>query len=119
MVFTDHKLLVGALHLRSDLWSARQQRHLSFIARFAPTLRHIAGESKITAYTLSRPAGDFSSPALAVQDEEDVGAFAIAVFPPTLPVNLAAAQASCSHFQQASTLSSLHVFEVFKVPPPS
>jgi hypothetical protein len=38
VVFTDHKPLVGALHRRSDPVSAHQQRHLSFIAEFAPTI---------------------------------------------------------------------------------
>jgi hypothetical protein len=56
VVFTDHKPLVGALHRRSDPISARQQRHLSFIAEFAPVIRHITGESNIVADTLSRPA---------------------------------------------------------------
>jgi hypothetical protein len=37
VIFTDHKLLVGALHRRSDPVSARQQRHLSFIAEFSLT----------------------------------------------------------------------------------
>jgi hypothetical protein len=34
----------------------RQQRHLSFIAEFSPTIRHIAGQSNVVADTLSRPA---------------------------------------------------------------
>jgi hypothetical protein len=61
VVFTDHKPLVGALHRRSDPISARQQRHLSFIAEFAPVIRHITGESNIVADTLSRPGGPSSS----------------------------------------------------------
>jgi hypothetical protein len=36
VIFTDHKPLVGALHRRSDPISARQQRHLSFIAEYPP-----------------------------------------------------------------------------------
>jgi hypothetical protein len=49
MVFTDHKPLVGALHRQSDPISARQQRHLSFIAEFAPNIRdnHIQQEAII------------------------------------------------------------------------
>jgi cleavage and polyadenylation specificity factor subunit 1 len=54
VIFTDHKPLVGTLHRRSDPISARQQRHLSFIAEFAPSIRHITGESNIVADTLSR-----------------------------------------------------------------
>jgi hypothetical protein len=56
VVFTDHKPLVGALGRRSDPWSARQQRQLSFIAEFAPCIRHIAGQSNVVADTLSQPA---------------------------------------------------------------
>jgi hypothetical protein len=55
-VFTDHGPLVGALSQRSDPWSGWQQRHLSFIAKFSPTIRHIAGQSNVVADTLSRPA---------------------------------------------------------------
>ncbi len=53
VIFTNHKLLVGALHRRSDRISARQQRHLSFIAEFAPSICHITGESNIVTDTLS------------------------------------------------------------------
>jgi hypothetical protein len=56
-VFTDHRPLLGALSRRSDPWSGRQQRHLSYIAEFSPTVRHIAGQSNVVADTLSRPAG--------------------------------------------------------------
>jgi hypothetical protein len=38
VVFADHKHVVGALHRQSDPWSARQQRHLSFIPKYATTL---------------------------------------------------------------------------------
>jgi hypothetical protein len=55
-VFTDHRPLVGALSRRSDPWSSWQQRHLSFIAEFSPTIRHIASQSNVVADTLSRPA---------------------------------------------------------------
>jgi hypothetical protein len=55
-VFTDHRPLVGALSRRSDPWLGRQQRHLSFIAEFSPTIRHITGQSNVVADTLSRPA---------------------------------------------------------------
>ncbi len=48
VVFTDQKPLVGALHRRSDPISTCQQRHLSFIAEFAPIIRHITGKSNIT-----------------------------------------------------------------------
>jgi hypothetical protein len=36
-------------------WSARQQRHLSFLAEFTSDIQHISGHSNIVADTLSRP----------------------------------------------------------------
>jgi hypothetical protein len=51
---TGHWL--GALSRRSDPWSGRQQRHLSFIAEYSPTIRHIASQLNVVADTLSRPA---------------------------------------------------------------
>jgi hypothetical protein len=62
VVFTAHKLLVGTLHRRSDPISARQQRHLSFITEFAPSIRHITGESNIVANILSHPSGKCLAP---------------------------------------------------------
>jgi transposase InsO family protein len=61
VVFTDHKPLVGALHRRSDPISARQQRHLSFTAEFAPSIWHLTGESNIVTDTFSRPSGECSA----------------------------------------------------------
>jgi RNase H-like domain found in reverse transcriptase/Integrase zinc binding domain len=54
-VFTDHKPLLDSLNRISDPWSARQRQQLSYIAEFAATLRHIAGELNVVADTLSRP----------------------------------------------------------------
>ncbi|WP_353213430.1 reverse transcriptase domain-containing protein, partial [Rhodovarius sp.] len=54
-IWTDHKPLVSALHRISEPWTARQQRHLSYLAEFTPTLVHIPGSSNVVADTLSRP----------------------------------------------------------------
>ncbi len=70
VVFTYHKPLVGALSQQSDPGSARQQCHLYFIAVFALTIHHFAGQSNIVASTLSRSAGDFSSPPAPLQQED-------------------------------------------------
>jgi hypothetical protein len=69
-VFTDHRPLLGALSRRSDPWSGRQQRHLSFIAEFSPTVRHIAGQSNVVADTLSRPAGGLLAASPSTQSEK-------------------------------------------------
>ncbi len=62
MVFTDHKSLFGALHRRFVPVSARQQRHLSYIAKFTPTICHINSESNIVVDILSRRANSCSAP---------------------------------------------------------
>ncbi len=38
-------------------WTARQSRHLSYVAEFTSDIRHIAGEENIVADSLSRPPG--------------------------------------------------------------
>ncbi len=54
-VFTDHKPLTSALKRVSEPWTARQQRHLAYIAEYTSDLRHIAGVDNVVADTLSRP----------------------------------------------------------------
>jgi hypothetical protein len=69
-IFTDHRPLLGALSRRTDPWSGRQQRHLSFIAEFLPTVRLIAGQSNVVADTLSRPTGSLQAAPRSAQSEE-------------------------------------------------
>ena len=57
-VFTDHKPLVSALHRVSPPWSARQQRHLAYVAEFTSDLRHVPGKDNVAADALSRPCAD-------------------------------------------------------------
>ena len=53
-IFTDHKPLVDAISKVADPWSARQQRHLSFISEFTTDLRHLSGKDNVVADCLSR-----------------------------------------------------------------
>ena len=53
-IFTDHKPLVDAISKVTDPWSARQQRHLSFISEFTTDLRHLSGKDNVVADCLSR-----------------------------------------------------------------
>ncbi len=63
-VYTDHKPLTSALKRVSEPWTARQQRHLSYIAEFTSDLRQIAGVSNMVADTLSRlPMGEATAAA--------------------------------------------------------
>ncbi len=122
---------------RLDLWSARQQRQLSFIAEFATSIWHIAGQSNIVANTLSHPAenspppppqqklpevivttcggpgaaGNRSTGVKAPSGSPVPSAHAEPPSPPS-PVDLlalAAAQAQCPDCQRATTSSLLKV----------
>ena len=55
-ILSDHKPLSYALHRISDAWSARVQRHLSYLAEYTSDIRHIAGKSNVVSDALSRPA---------------------------------------------------------------
>ncbi|CAK1579001.1 unnamed protein product [Parnassius mnemosyne] len=53
-VFTDHKPICYAFHIRKDKCSPRQYRHLDFISQFTTDIQHISGKDNIVADTLSR-----------------------------------------------------------------
>ena len=54
-IYTDHKPLTFAIHKVAEPWTARQARHLSYIAEFSSDVRHVAGVDNVVADTLSRP----------------------------------------------------------------
>jgi len=56
LLFTDHKPLTSALFRSSPPWSARQQRHLSYIAEFTSSIVHLPGLENVVADALSRPS---------------------------------------------------------------
>ncbi|XP_069750517.1 uncharacterized protein [Narcine bancroftii] len=51
---TDHKPFTFALAKISDLWSAHQQRHLSYILECTTNVKHISGKDNVVANSLSR-----------------------------------------------------------------
>ena len=53
-VYTDHKPLTFAMSKVSDSWSARQQRHLSFISEYTTDIQHVSGKTNSVADALSR-----------------------------------------------------------------
>ena len=57
--FTDHKPLYSALHRVSPPWSARQQRHLSYVAEFTSDICYLPEPENPVADALSRPSNDF------------------------------------------------------------
>jgi cleavage and polyadenylation specificity factor subunit 1 len=54
-IYTDHKPLTFALQKVADPWTARQARHLSYVAEFSTDIRHVAGVENVVADTMSRP----------------------------------------------------------------
>jgi hypothetical protein len=56
-VLTDHKPLTHAVSRVSDPWTARQCRHLAYVAEYTSDIRHIPGLSNVVADTLSQPPG--------------------------------------------------------------
>ena len=54
-LLTDHKPLTFAFRRVSAPWSARQQRHLSYISEFTSDIQHQPGEDNIPADVMSRP----------------------------------------------------------------
>ena len=111
-MLSDHKPLTFALHCQSDSWSARQQRHLSYLARYTSDIRHVAGKENVVADCLSRPPEELSLPrsthvvsvkpagslATPVARDESPGASTVAVVSPGLVLDmaeLACAQEGC------------------------
>jgi hypothetical protein len=96
-VYTDHKPLVGALARVSDPWTARQCRHLAYVAEFTADIQHIAGQDNVAADALSRPP---SSPTV------------VAPVMPSVASDLrsiASRQSSCPSTLRASKSPSLQV----------
>ncbi len=105
-VYTDHKPLTSALKRVSEPWTARQQRHLSYITEFISDLRHIAGVSNVVADTLSRlPIGEATAASAAETPLMAVAAVAAAVDYSWL----AREQRDCAATQAAVSSSSLAV----------
>ena len=51
-IYTDHKPLVDAMVKTTELWSARQQRHLSSISDFTTDIAHISCKKKTSSPTV-------------------------------------------------------------------
>lgn len=77
VAYTDHKPLTYAMSRLSDPWSARQQRHLSFISEFTTNIQHLPGKANVVADTLSRCfvnslVADIDYEAMAKDQETDL-----------------------------------------------
>ena len=65
-IYTDHKPLTYALARTTDPWTARQCRHLSYVAEFTSDIQHGAGLDNVVADALSRPAMPEAAPVAPV-----------------------------------------------------
>ena len=65
-IFTDHKPLTHALFKVALPWSARQQRHLSYLAKFKSSVVHVLRPENLVADALSRPSAAPPSTASAL-----------------------------------------------------
>jgi transposase InsO family protein len=76
-LYTDHKPLTHALSKAAEAWTARQGRHLSYIAEFTSDIRHISGADNVVADTLSRPPSELINAVAAAPvqvDYQDIAA---------------------------------------------
>ena len=123
-LFTDHKPLTFAISRTSPPWSARQQRHLSYISEFTSNIVHIPGAENCVADALSRPTGSTSLPpqfktAWTQTPSNSSGCVkTVSPAPGLTPVSgfsfdeLASLQSSCSSVQSMLSSSSLQIISV-------
>ena len=92
-LYTDHKPLTFALSKAAEAWTARQSRHLSYVAEFTNDIRHISGADNIVADTLSRPPTSEVNAVAAAAAQLDYAA-------------IAASQHSCADTRAAKEAST-------------
>jgi hypothetical protein len=123
-IYTDHKPLTFALSRTSEPWTARQCRHLAYIAEFSSDIRHIKGTDNLVADALSRPSPSLPGPGSAAVKPASVKApsgslAATAAAGPApsnderfLPVDfaaMAASQLTCPDTQRTASSPTLKV----------
>ena len=100
-LWTDHKPLCSAVNRVYPPWSARQQRHLCYIAEFTSDLRYLTGSENTVADALSRPPSS-AIPLLSVVSPSSVVDFNI----------LAENQKTCTSIQDLFASSALKLKRV-------
>jgi hypothetical protein len=125
-LLTDHKPLVTSLFRTTPPWSARQQRQLSFIAKFTSDIRHTPGQENVVADALSRPPpaaaklpppSQRPSPDVAAEDWPEEGLATpeepiLAAIPDAQPVDfsaMAAAQRACPEVAEMMNSTTLQI----------
>jgi len=94
-LLTDHKPLVSAMTRVTPPWSARQQRHMSYIAEFTADFRHTPGAANFVADALSRPPLPPQGQGLPKEAAAQVSSTLAAAFPPVAALRT---RAVCTHF---------------------
>ena len=105
-LLSDHKLLRYALHRLSDPWSARQQRHLAYVAEYTSDIRHIAGSENVVANSLNR------SPVVVAQPPVVAAVVPTASTGPLRWEQLADTQSTCLQMLALLSSSSLRLQRV-------
>ena len=110
-IFTDHKPLIGALPRSTDAWTAKQCRHLSYIAEFTTDIQHVAGADNVVADALSRPASPATSSSSSRPLADPCGLIAGACPAPQVIDwhGVAERQATCESVRATAASPSLHV----------
>jgi len=98
-VLTDHTPLTQEVHRLSDTWTARQQRHLSYMAKYTTDVQHLAGTDNVVADTLSRYTAAAVVPTAGQQVTTD---------------ELASAQAACAATQEMKQREDVRVVIINK-----
>ena len=107
-IFTDHKPLTYALSRSTDAWTAKQCRHLSYVAEFTSDIQHVPGLQNVVADALSRPS---SSPSSSRPLADPPGLIAGASPAPMVIdwSGVASRQTTCTSVQSTTASSSLQV----------
>lgn len=107
---TDHKPLVAAIKRVDPPWTARQQRHLSFISEFTTDLRHVPGPQNSVADALSRPDPvPPQPPARWLQQAHAVGVPPAPTLPAPSELEMAQLQPACADVQALKRSTGLNV----------
>ena len=107
-IFTDHKPLTYALSRSTDAWTAKQCRHLSYVAEFTSDIQHVPGLQNLVADAFSRLS---SSPSSSRSLADPPGLIAGASPAPVVIdwSGVASRQATCTSVQSTTVSSSLQV----------
>ena len=123
-LYTDHKPLTFAISRTSPPWSARQQRHLSYISEYTSSIVHLPGAENCVADALSRPTSSTSllpqrktawtqTPTRSLECVQGVSpGIDLNTVPGFSFDQLAALQSSCSSVQSLLNSSSLKIISV-------